>query len=155
MKKIRKYITFIMIIIMLLCGKPVYAQEPQSGSATIEYTVDDSFMVHIPETMSIDEEASIFADRINIDPSKSVRVYIDGFETTDGIYITNINNSEEKLVVHFRDDSGNELSQTNTLVGSFVEDSTTIHLTPFLDYYTQEQAAGKYTGVVYFNIRCE
>lgn len=155
MKIIKKYTAIIMTALMLLCGKPVYAQEPQFGSATIEYTVEDSFMVHIPETMSIDEEASIFADQMNIDPSKSVRVYIAGFETSDGIYISNVNNPDSKLVVHFRDENGNALSQSNTLVGSFVEESTFLHLTPYIDSYTQEQTAGRYTGVVYFNIQCE
>lgn len=155
MKMIKKYIVTMAAVFMLVCGQTVYAQEPQFSSSTIEYTVEDSFMVHIPESMSIDEEASIFADQINIDPSKSVKVYISGFETSDGIYISNVNDPDSKLVVHFRDENGNELSQSNMLVGSFVEESESLHLTPYLDSYTQEQAAGKYTGSVYFNIQCE
>lgn len=88
MKIIRKYVAIIMTVLMLICSKPVYAQEPMFGSSTIEYTVDDSFMVHVPETLTIDTEAYIYGDQINIDPAKSVYVHISGTESSTSISFT-------------------------------------------------------------------
>lgn len=145
-----------MMLLMVLHTIPVYAQEPQMSFSTIEYTVEDSFMVYISETMAIDEQVCITASQINIDPAKSVKVYISNFDTDDGIYITNVHNPDSTLAVHFRDAEGNTLSRTNQLVGAFtLENQSTLYLTPYVDYYAQEQTAGKYTGTVYFNIMCE
>lgn len=155
MKTIRKYIAVIMTALMLICSKPVYAQEPMFGSSTIEYTVDDSFMVYVPETLTIDTEAYIYGDQINIDPAKSVYVHISGFDDSDGVFIHNIHDPNASLKVHFRNSEGVALASTNTLIGTFTESSTSISFTPYIDSYDQTQKAGKYTGVVYFDIFCE
>jgi len=154
MKIIKKYIAIIMTALMLLCGKPVYAQEPIFGSSTIEYTVEDSYMVYIPESMSIGELTYINADYINIDPDKSIYVNI-CLDTNDSVILTNVHDSTSTLDVHFYDSNNNTITSQNTLVGTIDGSSTSVSITPYLDYYDQTKTAGKYVGNIYFNIFCE
>jgi hypothetical protein len=149
----KKFLSMIALVTMLFCVQNVYAQEPQTGFATLTYTVDDSFMVYIPDSISVGQTAQLYASQINIDPSKHVYVRISNMGN-DGVTITSVNDSSSTLSVLFRDGEGNTLNQSNTLVGTFSESDASLYLTSYIDY-DGNAVAGDYTGVVYFDISCE
>lgn len=53
-----------LVAVLLLVGvipSTVHAAEPQFGSSTVKYTVDDYFYVRIPETINVGNESTIYA----------------------------------------------------------------------------------------------
>lgn len=145
----------ILIASLMTFGILVNAQEFQSGQSTVTYTVEGSFMVNIPESMTIGQAADIYAEELNVEPNKALYVRASGFDLEDGIFLRNVNDYDSFLVAYFTNDSGEKLTSGNNLVGVFSEPSTTIHITPHIQDYDSGTKAGDYTGTVYFDISCE
>lgn len=159
-KKIRNDITCCILSIVLLLSpvqqSVVYASEPQFGCSTVTYTVDDSFYVQIPETISVGDSATIYAIETNISADKLIYVRIDGLDSNGEITLTNDADSSQTITTYFTDENGNKYSSSNNLVGTF---------SPYgndgMKIYTGTNAnpgsarAGSYSGQVYFNITCE
>lgn len=151
----KKIITLLLTVSMVFAGITcVYAQEPQMGSSTLTYTVDDSFWVYIPETMPVGQTAQLQAGDLNIDPSKQVYVSIANIDGDNGVKIYNVNDSSATLSVKFKDANGNTLDKPGAVAGEFSSTGDIIEITPYVES-DWDSMAGDYTGTVYFNIYCE
>lgn len=72
-KKIKTNIACILTSLLLVVNPiqmpiTVQAAEPQFGSSTVTYTVDDYFYVQIPETINVGIQSEIYAYETNIAP---------------------------------------------------------------------------------------
>lgn len=131
------------------------AVEPQWGSTTIHYTVDDSYMVYIPESIEVGEQVEISVMDFNVSNDKSVVVSFGTFDTNDSIYLHNENDYEKIIEVCFRNNEGETYQSICPRIGTFSNGNTTpITFTSYIKS-TENAKAGNYSGSVTFNFFCE
>lgn len=123
-KKVKMNIACILASLMLLVSPiqtpmVVQAAEPQFGSSTLTYTVDDYFYVQIPETINVGTESEIYAMETNISPEKSIYVRIEGLDSNGTIQLHNDNDSSKAINVFFVDKTGNRCNSGNNIIAQF------------------------------------
>lgn len=160
LKRIRNDFTCIVMSLILLLSPiqtpVVYAAEPQFSSSTVTYTVDDSFYVQIPETITVGDSATIYAIETNISEDKMIYVRIDGLDEYGCIKLTNDADSSYTISTYFMDSSGNKYSNSNNLIGTFsASGNDGLTFNTGTDANPSMTKAGSYTGRVYFSIICE
>lgn len=134
----------------------VYAAEPQFGSSTITYTVEDSFYVQIPETINVGDSATIYAVETNISEDKMIYVRIDNLDANGCVTLTNDADSSYTISTYFMDLDGTKYSSSNNLIGTFnTYGNTGLTFNTGTDANPSMTKAGSYTGQVYFSITCE
>ena len=158
----KKRIVCFIAIAMLLFGTNPFttcAAEPQFGSSTVKYTVDDYFYVSIPETINVGTESTISAYETNIAPDKSIYVRIEGLDGDGYITLKNDYDSSQTLNVYFKDSNGERYSAMNNLIAQFginpANETQTITFNSEPDTITPSTRAGSYSGQVYFSVVCE
>lgn len=162
MKKVKMNIACILSSLLLLVSPIqtpmiVEAAEPQFGSSTVTYTVDDYFYVQIPETINVGTEAEIYAMETNIAPDKSIYVRIDGLDSNGAIQLHNDNDSSQTINAYFIDNNGSRYNSGNNLIAQFFPNQSGQHATFNTEVEVDPQvvSAGSYSGQVYFSIMCE
>lgn len=137
----------------------VQAAEPQFGSSTVIYTVDDYFYVQIPETINVGTESEIYAYETNIAPEKSIYVRIEGLDANGAIQLRNDNDSSQEINVFFEDEIGNQYSSQNNLIAQFEYNASRepqhVVFNTKTDANPMNVSAGSYSGQVYFSMICE
>ena len=145
-KKIKMNIACVLTSLLLVVSPVqtpiiVQAAEPQFGSSTVTYTVDDYFCVQIPETINVGIQSEIYAYETNIAPEKSIY------------------DSSQEINVFFEDEAGNQYSSQNNLIAQFGQNTN--HESQHVVFNTRTDAnpmnvsAGSYSGQVYFSMVCE
>ena len=163
-KKIKTNIACILTSLLLVVSPiqtpiTVQAAEPQFGSSTVTYTVDDYFYVQIPETINVGIQSEIYAYETNIAPEKSIYVRIEGLDGNGAIQLHNDNDSSQEINVFFEDEAGNQYSSQNNLIAQFGQNTN--HESQRAVFNTKTDAnpmnvsAGSYSGQVYFSMICE
>lgn len=164
MEKIRTNIFYILIALTMLIGifqmpTAVKAAEPQFGTSTVTYTVDDYFYVQIPETINVGTESMIYAYETNIAPGKSIYVRIEGLDGLDSVKLQNDNDPSKEINVYFTNESGSRYSAQNNLVAQFGSNVNgevqTAIINTETDANQMQAVAGSYSGQVYFSMICE
>ena len=155
-KKVKINIACILTSLMLLVSPiqtpmVVQAAEPQFGSSTLTYTVDDYFYVQIPETINVGTESEIYAMETNISPEKSIYVRIEGLDSNGAIQLHNDNDSSKSINVFFVDKTG------NNIIAQFgsSQDGQIATFNTEVDADPHSASAGLYSGQVYFSMICE
>lgn len=155
-KKVKMNIACILASLMLLVSPiqtpmVVQAAEPQFGSSTLTYTVDDYFYVQIPETINVGTESEIYAMETNISPEKSIYVRIEGLDSNGAIQLHNDNDSSKAINVFFVDKTG------NNIIAQFgsSQDGQIATFNTEVDADPHSASAGLYSGQVYFSMICE
>lgn len=135
----------------------VQAAEPQFGSSTLTYTVDDYFYVQIPETINVGTESEIYAMETNISPEKSIYVRIEGLDSNGAIQLHNDNDSSKSINVFFVDKTGNRCNSGNNIIAQFgsSQDGQIATFNTEVDADPHSASAGLYSGQVYFSMICE
>lgn len=161
-KKVKMNIACILTSLMLLVSPIqtpmiVQAAEPQFGSSTLIYTVDDYFYVQIPETINVGTESEIYAMETNISPEKSIYVRIEGLDSNGAIQLHNDNDSSKTINVFFVDKTGNRCNSGNNIIAQFGSspDGQIATFNTEVDVDPHSASAGSYSGQVYFSIMCE
>lgn len=161
-KKVKMNIACILTSLMLLVSPiqtPMFVQaaEPQFGSSTLTYTVDDYFYVQIPETINVGTESEIYAMETNISPEKSIYVRIEGLDSNGAIQLHNDNDSSKTINVFFVDKTGNRCNSGNNIIAQFGSspDGQIATFNTEVDVDPHSASAGSYSGQVYFSIMCE
>lgn len=135
------------IMLLLSMSVPAFAESYLSefenqGSTTIEYNVDSTYLINIPESIDANQEYTFTATYINILQSQQVNVYL----TEPTIEMTN--------------ESGDTLNLTfngmgaNYCIASFTKGNNTSSITIFGTLAIDEPIpqAGHYTGIAEFNV---
>lgn len=131
------------------------AVEPQWGSTTIHYTVDDSYMVYIPDSIEVGEQVEISVMDFNVSNNKSVVVSFGTFDTDDSIYLRNDNDYEKTVEVCFRNNKGETFQSIRPRIGTFSNGNTSpITFSSYIKS-TENAKAGSYSGSVTFDIYWE
>ena len=161
-KKVKMNIACILTSLMLLVSPiqtpmVVQAAEPQFGSSTLTYTVDDYFYIQIPETINVGTESEIYAMETNISPEKSIYVRIEGLDSNGAIQLHNDNDSSKTINVFFVDRSDTLRLSLYNLIELFVHNPDRLIATfnTEVDADPHSASAGSYSGQVYFSMICE
>lgn len=161
--KIKMRIACVLTSIMLLVSPIqyptiVYAAEPQFGSSTVTYTVDDYFYVQIPETINVGTEAEIIAMETNIAPEKSIYVRIEWYDGDGFVRLKNDNDPSRTIDVYFYDSNGERYTSSNNLIAQFRASDGNVQTATFntkANANPMDDLAGSYSGQVYFSMICE
>lgn len=161
-KKVKMNIACILTSLMLLASPIqtpmiVQAAEPQFGSSTLTYTVDDYFYIQIPETINVGTESEIYAMETNISPEKSIYVRIEGLDSNGAIQLHNDNDSSKTINAFFVDKTGNRCNSGNNIIAQFgsSQDGQITTFNTEVDADPHSASAGSYSGQVYFSMICE
>ena len=157
---IKEIIILLIAFVILFWNIQVYsakveAIEPQCSSTTIHYTIDDSYIVFIPESIEVGEQVEISVMDFNVANGKSVVVSFGTFDTDDSIYLHNDNDYEKTVEVCFRNNKGETFQSIRPRIGTFSNGNTSpITFSSYIKS-TENAKAGSYSGSVTFDIYCE
>ena len=122
------------------------AEDGLSSTSTINYVVDDSYIIIIPESINANYEYTFTADMMRISDNHQVNVYCT--ELKDGGYITLTNDSGETVDFTF-----NNMQGANC-VAAFTKGQTTSSFSIFGGVVNDfDKSAGSYTGTATFTVR--
>lgn len=122
------------------------AEDGMSSTSTINYTVDDFYIIIIPESIDANYEYTFTADMMRISDDHQVNVYCT--ELKDGGYITLANDYGETVDFTFSNMQG------ANCVAAFTKGQTTSSFSVSGGVVNDfNKSAGNYTGTATFTVR--
>lgn len=130
-----------------------YSDLDYSQSVEITYTELGSYVVYIPQTISVGETAHIYAD-IDVPDNKVVTVMFDTFMADNTIPLTN-ENTDDTVSVYFTDGNGERFTNQYRRIGTFgnYNNGQTYDFTVNVVEH-EKVKAGTYRGNMNFFISC-
>ena len=149
----RKIISCLMAVIMLLslnitafAADTNLTTQGATGTSTVEYVVDSSYIVVIPEFISGNGDLCLTAQSMKLLENQQVNVYCDDLKDNQYVSLTNSANGES---VNFR---FSEMRGTNC-VAAFLNGEMTSNFSVFGEIENSTNASpGTYTGTVTFSV---
>lgn len=149
----KKIISCLMAVVMLLSlSVTAFAEDTNlttqgaTGTSTVEYVVDSSYIVVIPETISGNGDLCLTAQSMKLLDNQQVNVYCDDLKDNQYVSLTNSANGES---VNFR---FSEMKGTNC-VAAFLNGDMVSNFSVFGEIQDDGSInPGTYTGTVTFSV---
>lgn len=150
MKKLLSKLIILTLLINILMCNSALADNNYTQSATLNYTVEGSYMIYIPMEITVGTSAEIRAEEINIPDNKKIVISFSNLIGDGYVELTN-EYSDDIVKVYFETDSGIKYQPYSTICK--ITSSSQGSSYNFRTYAEHESVrAGEYYGYVEFLI---